>query len=79
MKHIFFLMLTFVALSTSAQRLKREHKIIDSLNQVYKIYENKIIGYSRTVYANRETFLLFYIDNKGETKEMVAWSRIIKD
>ena len=76
MKKLIVILFAFISFQASAQTLKREHQIVDSLNKKYKVYNNNIIGYSKTFLEDRETLILFYID-KGELKEMIAWSRLI--
>jgi len=49
-------------------------KEIDSLSKLYNV---EAIGYTKTIVKNRETLILHYVGNNGETKQCILYTRWI--
>jgi hypothetical protein len=71
-----FLIICLLFSSHSFSQLKKYEREVDSLSVLYK---KKVIGYSKTITLNiepRESLIIFYVE-RGETEEMIVWTKII--
>lgn len=80
MKHLLTLTATFIIgiFSINAQSIEQCKKTIDSLS---KKYNKKVVGYHKSITINpipRETFIYYYIDEKGEMQNEQAWAQLLK-
>ena len=78
MKQLLTVLLIAKACIGQAQSIEESTHILDSLSNEYG---RRVIGYHRSITINpipRQTFIYYYVDEKGETMFEQAWARELK-